>query len=135
MAKAKTSRMLPGYERKKQFAEDNVFARGFPSYSDPMVARGFVFQFEKHTGDGYLRTKNSVIRCRWWKRKIPPNVVLGAKIMVVGNLLTTALGQCFWLHDCTVIKNDVSYKEFKKEFDSLLRGRILHVGEYIEKED
>lgn len=55
--------------------------------------------------EGLIRARGCEIRVRFWESILPPGLMTGMTVTVVGRMSTVNLGQDFMLRDCLIIEN------------------------------
>lgn len=106
-----------------------AFDLGYPPMTHPFIIRGLIMK--PHEGDSYrIKARGCEINFKWFMNEIPPNVRIGKRCTLLGDLLSANLGTKFKLEDCIVINY---HTNFIKDFKQLIAKHCLNVNTYIEK--
>jgi len=119
--------------REKLRAENYVksWQRGAFTYKIPVAIGGVIWRFDKRTGAASLYAKTAIVHCRWYRDTIPPHVMIGDRVVVVGDLMTTCCGDHMQLLNCVAFAKGQSWAAYRKALLELIGENVVPVSDYV----
>jgi len=108
--------------------------RGIFTYKIPVAVNGIVWKFDRRSGAGFLRAKNAIVFCHWYRNAVPPHVQVGAKVTVVGDLMTACCGDTMHLMNCAAFKAGASWGDYRAKILDMMRENIVPVNDYVDEQ-
>lgn len=124
-------RELPRYTIRYRMAVEALFTLGHFRYQCPVMAQGHLYRLHEKSGNGFLYCKRAILECRWAWGVVPPKVMLGTKVFVIGEAATFAWGQRFLVDQAVVFQSASDYHAVRDRILDGLRDRIRPVDTYV----
>lgn len=107
-----------------------IYERGYPSYRNLIVCRGYI-QFNRKTPHTQrLYTEHGNLWVRWFMDRIPPDVRNGDRVSITGNFETMNAGTILMITDALLLTG--SYKDDMAALTEVIAHIILDPKSYIE---
>jgi hypothetical protein len=98
-----------------------------------MIATGIVVDILPNRNHTILRHSHCRVEVKWYKNELPPKVKVGAKITVLGKVMTFSNGRSFQLLDTVMLKQRP--RAIQAAIAQLLAGLVVEPKTYLNAMD